>query len=529
MPSFDQRSRPAAIQPADRRPVAGPHSGAAALAILAGLATGCGGGPESGPRGVLLISIDSLRADHLSSYGYRSSTAPAEATTPNIDRLLADQGTRFEQVVSTTSWTLPSHLALLTGQPDEVHGVRDLPDRLSPEHQLLAEAFADEGWRTFGIWSGPNLHPWFGFGRGFETYDDCSSVAVADADGMFGVDGVAPGSEAWGDVRSLHERSHHGVTGPAVVGAFERRLAEIGDDERYFAFVHMWDVHYDYNAPRAFDIFFPGAERYDGPIDGQDFKDYGRRFLVDKEPLDDRDLARLISLYDAEIRYTDDNIGRMLAALEARGRLDDSLVVVTSDHGEEFLDHQNFGHKNGLYDEVLRVPLLLRLPGTIPAGRTIAPLVGLVDVAPTIADYARLVDFGSGVFGHSLRPAIEGGAQVERPLPLELTVRPLSLDVRGVRGPGWKVLRPGPGLKPGLFDLGRDPSERRFLVPPQAEREADPRFARAETLWSELDALAALRAGASPGELPSALREQLIAAGYLVDDGDGGPDEGGEQ
>lgn len=466
---------------------------------------------------MLLISIDSLRADHLGSYGYRSSTAPNEPTTPTIDRFMADGGTRFERVVSTTSWTLPSHLALLTGQPNEVHGVRDLPDRLGSEHQLLTEAFADEGWRTFGIWSGPNLHPWFGFGRGFEHYDDCSSVAVDDAESMFGIGERADDDkQSWGDVRNLHELSHLGVTGDKCVEAFERRLADVADDERFFAFVHLWDVHYDYNAPAQYDLFFPNPAAYRGPLDGQGFKDYGRRFLLEGEAFDERDLARLISLYDAEIRYTDDNIGRMFAALESRGRLDDTLCVLTSDHGEEFLDHTNFGHKNGLYAEVLRIPLLFRLPGTIPAGRVVEPLVGLVDVAPTIADFAQLETFDPGVFGRSLRPGIDGQDFDARVLPLELTVRPLSLDVRGARGPGWKAIKPGPELKAGLFDLVRDPDERRWMVPPQGIDRDDRRLARAIELWAEMDGLAALRSGAAPGDLPPELREQLIAAGYLV-------------
>ncbi|MEO0651244.1 MAG: sulfatase-like hydrolase/transferase, partial [Planctomycetota bacterium] len=288
---------------------------ATTLGLGTALLAACGSGQEPRPRGVLLISVDSLRYDHVSAYGYRNPARPDLPTTPNVDRLLADEGVVFEEVVSTTSWTLPSHLSLLSGQPNGVHGVRDLPDRLGPRSPtLLAEVFADAGWRTFGIWSGPNLHPWFGFDRGFEHYDDCSSTAVADPDGLFGEGGLRD------PLIEMHEDSHRGVTGERCVEAFERRFAQLGDDERFFAFVHLWDVHYDYEAPERFDVYFPGgAAAYDGPFDGLGCADYGKRFVLGDEPYTARDVQRLVSLNDAEVRYTDHNIGRMLATLERAG------------------------------------------------------------------------------------------------------------------------------------------------------------------------------------------------------------------
>lgn len=480
-------------------------------ALLAATAVAAACSEPARPRGVLLVSVDSLRADHVGAYGYQSATRPGEPTTPAVDRLMAREGALFEHAVSTTSWTLPAHLALLTGLPNEVHGVRDLPDRLPADRALLQETFQRAGWRTFGIWSGPNLHPWFGFERGFDAYVDCSTSAVATPDQLFGLH--SPGQ--WNDVKTVHDGSHLGVTGPAILSAFEG-FAESLEQEPFFAFVHMWDVHYDYNAPPEFDVFFPG---YQGPIDGQDFK----TLALGGNRLSQEDLARLLSLYDAEIRYTDHNFERMLGALAAKDRLKDTLVVFTSDHGEEFLEHGALGHKATLYEEVLRVPLLFRLPGEVKEGRRHGGLVSLLDVAPTIAEWCDL-PFVTG-YGRSLVPVLQGRAASDvRAVPIELTVRPIPAEFRGVHGGDYKLLKFGPDKPPVLFDLAADPLESRW-TPARNLPAGDGRLANAEALWQRMDRDAARLGRADGGELPSGLTRDLEKAGYL---GEGEPAERGD-
>ncbi len=475
-----------------------------AVALAGLLSAGCGRG-DTRPSGVLLLSIDSLRADHVGAYGYRSRTRPDRNTTPAIDRLVAEQGALFEHAVSTTSWTLPSHLALLTGLPNEVHGVRDLPDRLPPDRRLVTEAFQAAGWRTFGIWSGPNVHPWFGFDRGFEEYVDCSTSSVESPDKLFGLEAEG----GWGDVRSVHDASHRGVTGPAIVAAFERFAQSLRTGDRFFCFVHLWDVHYDYEPPPEFDVFFPG---YEGPIDGLGFQG-----LLARGPLAERDLLRLISLYDAEILYTDHNIERMLGKLAALGRLDDTLVVITSDHGEEFMERGFLGHKHTLYEEVLRIPLIFRLPGQIPAGTRHGGLVSLIDVAPTLADWCDLGGFAH-TYGRSLRPVLEGRrrATVE-PVPVELTVRPLDFHQRGVHLGDQKVIRFAPERAEVVFDLAADPKERSWIAPRDLAPD-DPRVLAARAVWARVDAAAAGLQTVEAGALPENLRRDLEAAGYLGGD-----------
>lgn len=480
------------------------------LAILAA----CGPAPASAPRDVLLFSIDSLRADHLSSYGYRSATRPDQATTPHLDRLVADQGVLFERATSVTSWTLPSHLSLLTGQPVQVHGVRDLPEVLHASQPLLAERFQAAGWRTFGLWSGPNLHPLFGFARGFDQYVDCSTVQVDDPFGIFDVQG----EEDWGNVRGVHDASHSGVTGELLVEAFASQYSRIGEDDQLFAFVHLWDVHYDYAPPTSFDVFHP--QPYGGTFDGADFFGLNAR---DRQ-VTEADLLRVLSLYDAEILYTDDNLRRMLEVVEEAGRLEDSLVVVTADHGEQFGEHNFFGHKESLIEEEIAIPLMLRWTrGDLQLGRR-SNLVNLTDIAPTILDLCDL-DGASDVWGESLAPSLRNAeAPAGSPSVLQLSIRG-EQRMEAVRLDRAKIFRlpkkNEQAVNPFRYvfvNLAQDPSEStRLDVGPQFSKD-DPRILRAKATFDRVDARGEEFDRAELGVLTEELRASLIANGYLTEE-----------
>jgi arylsulfatase A-like enzyme len=488
--------------------------------FLVALAAGCANELGPSPRGVLLVSIDSLRADHLSCYGYRSATNPGLDTSPVIDRMLAASGARFTQAVSTTSWTLPSHMSMLTGLPAELHGVRELGLVLDDDKTLLAEVFRSAGWRTGGFWSGPNVHPFFGFGRGFEAYVDCSTSTVSDPEALFA---IGPGLTAEeidaksADLKSLHGSSHVGQTGPRLVAAFDTWFDEIGDDERFFAFVHMWDVHYDYEPPPEFDRFDPS---YAGRDNGVGVTE---RYPGTKPPAP-RDLEHIIALYDGEILFTDHNVGRLLERLQRAGRLDDTLVVLTSDHGEEFREHGMFGHGNTLYEESVRVPLILRYPERVPAGTTVDATASLVDVAPTILELCDL-PAPDGMWGRSLLPAL-GGDLAQRPAPMERTwMRPAPdtdegftvQSIRGVHSGTHKLVRETDrdGGRVYFFDLEADPTERSPIVTGQLGK-GDARVVEARALWRDLDRRAAQLD--APGAMPEDLEQGLGAAGYLGDD-----------
>ena len=490
------------------------------LILFALLCFACGSAEIPVPRGVLLISVDSLRSDHVTSYGYKSSTQPQIDTMPIVQRRLASDGTLFTNATSTTSWTLPSHMALLTGLPNELHRVREIGYQLDSEHLLLAERFLAAGWRTAGFWSGPNLDPWFGFARGFELYADCSTSRAGDDGQVFAIKNGMTAKQVAATktkLKQIHDGSHVGMTGDKLVAAFEAWFAKLQPEDKFFAFVHMWDVHYDYTPPPEFDLFDPD---YRGSMDGVDIDQHSSQ----RNPPSARDVEHLLALYDGEIRLTDSNIGKLLDQLDQRGRLDDTLIVFTADPGEEFLEHGNFGHGNTLFEEVTHIPLILRYPPGIAAGERNETLVSLVDIAPTILDYCQ-IRTSKATWGVSLRDAIDGDVDA-RLLPLERSF--LSPDgheikleeMRGVRAEAFKLIRDtdSAGGRTFFFDLKADPQELTPLLTGQVGK-GDPRIKQARLFWQQLDH-EAQQFKAQLGELPSELEDRLEDFGYIGKDQD---------
>lgn len=400
-----------------------------ALALLAALgSTGCR--PEAEPaRNVLLISIDSLRADHLGCYG------STRDTSPRLDALAAG-GTRFAHVYAPSSWTLPSHATLLTGVSQRRHGAVTPRRRIAADLPTLATRFAAAGFRTRGVHSGPFLGSVYGFDRGFERYESCQSHG-----------------EETGLVANL--RSHSDQTNPCLRKTFARWATEAKAGERHFWFVHMWDPHYDYiPPPRYVRRFDPD---YRGRLDG-------RRIWREGFPdtASQRDVAHLLACYDGEIRYTDDTIAAMLEDLGRAGLLGHTLVVVTADHGDEFREHGGKGHLKTVFTEVLAVPLILAGPG-VPRGRVVEAPVGLADVAPTMLALAGVP--GADMDGESLVARMRGDAEPPRPVVSVLYdpgSRSKTVPVTkamSIRFPDVILVRPGFGAPWVAFDPIRDPLE----------------------------------------------------------------------
>lgn len=445
--------------------------------------------PPRGSPDIVLVSIDSLRPDHLGCYGY------AKPTSPTIDALARD-GARFETAVSSTSWTLPAHAALFTGLIDSAHGVVDNGLALDARHTTLAEVLRDRGWSTAGFFGGPYLHPIFGLSQGFDTWTSCMSDDLDD------------GSALESDFVAATASSHADVTGPRTLEAVRGWLERI-DERPFFLFLHLWDVHYDYVPPKEYlDRFDPG---YTGSLD---LRDLPRNPAI-HAGMPERDLQHLIAAYDGEIRFTDDMLRDVLAALEAKGRLANTLVVITADHGQEFFEHGDKGHQRTLFDEVVRVPLVVRWPGKVAASTLVREPVRLIDVAPTIASFAgaRLPD----VHGRDLRPLVRGEALPAAPALLELLVS--GQDLRALRTASTKVMRQakdGARVWAG-FDLAADPREARAL-PADDERLAPLRKAYAQEMarvraWQE-----AGNAGAVPLKSDAKVDRALHRLGYTGDD-----------
>lgn len=479
---------------------------APALALALALAPGCAPAPDA-PATVLLMTLDSVRRDHVSAYGRRSAFDPEARTTPNFDRLAA-AGILFERAYSSTSWTLPAHATLLTGLPDQIHGATNNDRHIPAAVETLAECFAAGGYRTQGFFSGPNLHPAFGFAQGFERYQDCSGVEVP-------AELFAGPEQAGRDDRFLdvHVASHQVRTSPILLASIEEFLAaDLGPQERCFLFVHWWDPHYDYLAPAEHVARFANPH-YSGRLSG--------RFVQDKfGPWAPPDLEHLLALYDAEIAYTDEHVGRLLARLALLGRERDLLVALTSDHGEEFYEHGKWGHQRTLYDEVLAIPMLLSWPAAWPAGRSVAEPVQLIDLFATLLSAARL-PVPAASESLDLARLFLGSDPGRRELFFHLDAPQREIRLDAVQRGRRKLIVGADGSEPSFFDLERDPRERAEARPLRPGTEAAELYQR---LGQELERRRALHASAghleagAGAEFGPDLRAALEAAGYLKDD-----------
>jgi arylsulfatase A-like enzyme len=404
--------------------------------------------PAAGAPNIILISIDSLRADHLHSYGY------ARATSPNLDAL-ASEGTSFETVISPTSWTLPAHMTLLTSLPPEKHGVITNRFRLSSAIPTLPERLQRSGYATAGFVSATYLDGLFGFSRGFDEYDDYTLLRVAGEKSRRAMTAhlVANRAIDWLDARAKQ---------PATAAR-----------QPFFLFLHFFDVHYDYNPPPPYSRMFDRA--YHGRSTGE---------LDEIRPgAAPRDVDHAVALYDGEIAWVDANIGRILARLRAQGLDRNTIVAVTADHGEEFLDHGQAGHFKTLYDEVVRVPLIVRYPGHVAAGRRVAGQVRLMDVGPTLFSLAGVrlprphIETAARSLACFVRPA------AAKPVPALPAFGDLQGEIASLRTADAKLIRNLRTHEEEFYDLASDPRER-HNVEPASDAGGDPHH----------DEVAALRA-----------------------------------
>jgi arylsulfatase A-like enzyme len=470
--------------------------GVVALGVVA-LAFGTAScGRDDPPRrlNVVLISIDMLRPDHLGCHGYARDTSPA------IDRL-AREGVRFAQHISSAPWTLPAHAAMFTSVPDSVHGVVDpIGTALAPGFVTLAERLSAAGYATGGVFAGPYLHPAFGLAQGFDRYVDR---------GQYTSEVELDARHEWSMSEAVTRASHHGVTNEDVYATARGFIEEHAGERSFFAFVHLWDVHFDFTPPAPYDRMFDPD--YTGPVTGRDFF-FDPAINV---AMPARDLEHLVALYDGEIRWTDEIVGRIRADLERLGIADDTLVVITSDHGTELFDHGQKGHRTTLYDEQLRIPLVLWCPARL-APRVVETQTRMIDLAPTILD---LVDLGApeGWMGQSLLP-LAGGAPLAFDNVAVSELISVGRELRSVRTSESKLVVDTKSGDAAWWDLQSDPRElqpREVDTTPRATA-LRARYARAVTSLAR--AAEARPAASGPPELSEAIRRSLAANGYIGSD-----------
>jgi arylsulfatase A-like enzyme len=379
------------------------------------------------PRTVVLISIDTLRADHLGCYGYQ------RPTSPRMDAL-AREGILFEDVSSPAPWTLPAHASLLTGLYPSRHGLKSHTRYLSSRIPTLASLLSKQGYVTAAVVNSQNLGPRFGLDRGFQEFLYVEEVA---------------------DQRAPSTR----ITEQALAWLAKHR------GRRLFLFVHYYDVHSDYRSLPEYETEF--VSPYPGPADGTTAQLIA--FREGRVALGERDAPHLIDLYDAGIRQMDDELGRLLAALGEDLRKGETLLILTSDHGEEFFERGGVLHGRTQFQEVMRVPLLMCGAG-LPAARRIDAPVSLLDVMPTILS----------VLGQPA-PSLDGDdlSRLWRAGDRHLGGRYLfgEADHNNAQDDITRAVRHGPYKlqfdrlteKLTLFDLAQDPGERTDVAASHAE------------------------------------------------------------
>ncbi len=397
-----------------------------ALLVALGACTRTPAAPP--PRyNLLLVSLDSVRRDIVGCYGYRPRHAPGISPSPALDRLAAE-GVRMADAYASAPWTLPSHVSMFTGQPAMVHAVETDPQTLDDTEPTLAEALHDAGYRTAGFFSGPYLDPHWGFARGFDRYDAVYGNDVSERErDVEAVRAEVARSDAAGDHARAHElrwkarglfeevrrAAEDDVSSEPVT---ERALAELEAGARggrpWFVFAHYFDPHYDYIPPPPWNATFD--PEYPGTIDGTAFLRNPALSLLDPASsqhlirvASPRDLEHVVALYEGELAWTDQHVGRLLRRLDELDVARRTLVVVVSDHGDEFFEHGGLGHRRTVYDEVIRIPMLLRLTGVLPAGAVVPGFVSTADVLPTVLELLG-VPSPPDLGGESFVPLIDG-------------------------------------------------------------------------------------------------------------------------
>lgn len=422
----------------------------------------CRGEPEPA-RNLVLVVIDTLRADRVGSYGAERETTPA------LDAF-GRQALRFERAYSAAPWTQPAMASIFTGLAPSGHGLVYLGQPLPRTLPTLPELLQSHGFATGAVVSHVLVGREYGFARGFERFDQ----------------------EAAG--------GHEAISSPRVT---ERAIAMLealeAGGSRFFLFVHYFDPHYSYQHHPG--VGFAPEQR--GRVKGGAPIELLWRL---EERIEPAELAQVRALYDEEIRFTDDSLARLLAALRRSGRLEDSVVVVTADHGEEFLERTRIGHAASLYDELLRVPLWIAAPGR-PAGVVASP-VSTAALAPTLLELLGLPS--------SLRPGARSfagllsGAAAEEAPPVFAETRHFA-NKRAIVDGRHKLVLDRQGGPTELYDLRRDPGERENL----AAREPEQVARLGAALEAHLERQRALGTVAPAPRLDAEERELLRGLGYL--------------
>jgi arylsulfatase A-like enzyme len=398
-------------------------------------------GAARAPRHIVLISVDTLRADAVSAYGGGSGRR-----TPAIDALAAD-GVRFEHAYAPAPWTLPSLASLVTGVAPSVHHAVGFDARLDGSATTLAERLSGRGYYTSAILHNDLLSPMRNLGQGFDGYEDLAAPWFGESLGASLLQRFAPSRFPPKEWPSTADHTQ------LVIDWLDRHQSR-----DFFLWVHYLDPHAPYAPPR---------EYLDGePAPGMSAAFEGQKQTMEGWVVTTSDERRWVrSLYDAEARYVDANVGRIVAALKQRSLYDDALVILTADHGEEFWEHGSLGHGQSMYQELLQVPLIVKLPASRRRAvetKVVATPVSTVSVTPTVLDVAGVPYSPREMSATSLAPALDGAAL--QPTPIVSTAQMLFDRRETVLFDRYRYIVSTLDGHVELYDHGTDPGEQHSIA-----------------------------------------------------------------
>jgi arylsulfatase A-like enzyme len=442
---------------------------------------------------VVLVSVDTLRADHLRAYGY------GRPTSPNLDKLAAD-AVVFTRAYASSPWTLPSHVSLLTSLFNIHHGVYNPTDRMDDSLVTLAEVITQNHFLASAFTGGGFVSHRFGFSRGFDTYKEGEGTA------------------------RLNNSAEQ-------VGLAASEWIERNKDKSFFLFLHTYQVHSPFDTPAPYNTMFLDKDAVWRAADTNEI--FGKQAIFKELP--DAERRNLSGLYDAEIRYTDETLLKaVVGKLKAVGLYEAAMIIFTSDHGEEFFEHGAWEHGAHLYDESIQVPLVIKFPGSRFHGKRVESVVRGVDVMPTVLEQMGIKSGDLKLDGQSLLPLLKGDIGKDRPFLADTC----WLFLKGCGGESGHGLAHGIAANDGRYkiilnnELGA--REMAFYDPPVPVKpavelydlNADPREATdlstrhadlANTLAREVMARYAggRKTRPSKAKLSQELEEQLRGFGYI--------------
>ncbi|MDP6941250.1 MAG: sulfatase [Planctomycetota bacterium] len=471
---------------------------------------------ETRPPNFLVVLIDTLRADRLGAYGYERNTSPV------MDQLSLE-GARFEAAYSHAPWTRPSVASLMTSLYPQSHDIIGNEDSLPSGLPTLAQILKFRGYSTAAFSANPQVMPVYGFGRGFDVFGNSqasmlrrTSIGRVEHLTMYGIKKILLPSlsgkkrdTANEDSDDVHKSLRNSQAGGLNKLAFEW-VDSYSGNEPFMLYMQYLDPHSPYSPPVDY-LNSDGQEPVVLPLNFIQ-KNAPPWPFMDSEKATPDVLRGLNRLYDAEIAYVDHELGKLIDRLEAKGMMENTIVVVTSDHGEEFYDHNQWLHGQSLFDELVRVPLIFSGPGIQPG--VIKNPVGLVDVLPTLATLAGIDKLNFPIHGQDLSSTLLSGESPKA--KIVYSERNGAWSINAIRRGAEKLIRitdPSGKFYWKKYNIEKDPLEKTDLF--SAANDAELQTLLIEAVESADDLLQG-RAGHVEAEGQS--REALEALGYMGED-----------